>query len=112
MRESLRKNKTGIILMIFSSIFVCIGQLFWKLSAARGLAYIIVGFALYGIGALIMILAYRYGSLSVLQPILSLNYVLSIILASVVLGENITTVKICGVLVIIAGVICISLGDE
>lgn len=112
MRESLRKNKTGIILMLFSSIFVCIGQLFWKLSSARGFGYIIVGFALYGMGALIMILAYRYGSLSVLQPMLSLNYVLSIILASAVLGENITAIKICGVLVIIAGVICISLGDE
>ena len=46
------------------------------------------GFCFYGVGAVVMIFAYRYEKLSVLQPILSLNYVLSIILAVVVLKEE------------------------
>ena len=59
-----------------------------------------------------MIIAYKFGKLSVLQPILSLNYVLSIILAATVLKEEITILKCIGVLVIIIGVIMIAGGDE
>ncbi len=59
-----------------------------------------------------MIIAYRFGKLSVLQPMLSLNYVLSIILAVLVLKEKVTILKCIGVLVIIAGVTMIAGGDE
>lgn len=98
--------------MIISSVCVCIGQLLWKLSAEQGFFLMLLGFAFYGIGALVMIIAYRYGKLSVLQPMLSINYVLSIILAAVVLKESITVIKCIGVLGIIAGIVLIAGGDE
>ena len=110
--NSFQKNKKGILLMALSSLCVCVGQLFWKISANSGIAALLLGFSIYGIGALIMLVAYRFGSLSVLQPMLSLNYVLSIILASVILKEQITLLKYTGVLVIIIGVILIAGGDE
>ena len=81
MLESIKKNKKGIILMIISSICACIGQMLWKMSADKGLIY------------------------------MSLNYVLSIVLAAIVLGEKVGFVKCIGVLVIIAGVIMIAGGD-
>ena len=112
MLESFQKNKKGILLMLVSSICVCVGQLLWKLSSAQGIIVMLVGFCLYGVGALVMIIAYKYGKLSVLQPMLSLNYVLSIFLAAVVLKEQITLLKSIGVLIIIAGVILIAGGDE
>ena len=112
MLESIRKNRKGILLMIISSICACIGQLLWKMSAGNGLGYMLAGFCFYGIGALVMIIAYRYGKLTVLQPMLSLNYVLSIVLAALVLGETIGLIKCVGVLVIIAGVIMIAGGDN
>lgn len=112
MIESFKKNKTGIILMLFSSLFVCVGQLMWKLAVNKGIIWILFGFGFYGFGALIMIIAYRFGSLSVLQPMLSLNYVLSIFLASIVLKESITLLKVCGILIIIIGVVLIGGGDE
>lgn len=112
MIESIKKNKIGIGLMCISSIFVCIGQLFWKLASTYGIWLLLMGFAFYGVGALIMIIAYRFGSLSVLQPILSLNYVFSILLAAFVLHEQVTVIKVIGVLVIIIGVILIAGGDE
>ena len=111
MKESFNKNKKGILLMLISSICVCVGQLLWKLSADRGMIYMVIGFLFYGIGALVMIIAYKYGELSVLQPMLSLNYVLSIILAALVLHESITVVKCIGVLIIVSGVIMIAGGD-
>ena len=99
-------------MMIVSSICACVGQLLWKLSAVEGIMMMLAGFVLYGIGALVMIAAYRFGKLSVLQPILSLNYVLSIVLAAVVLKEEVTIIKCIGVLVFIAGVVLIAGGDE
>lgn len=98
--------------MIVSSICACVGQLLWKLSAVEGIMMMLAGFVLYGIGALVMIAAYRFGKLSVLQPILSLNYVLSIVLAALVLKEEVTIIKCIGVLVLIAGVVLIAGGDE
>lgn len=112
MLESFKKNKYGIILMILSSICVCIGQLWWKISVSNGIILLMFGFICYGIGAIIMIIAYKFGSLSVLQPMLSLNYVMSIILAYTVLNEQITLIKIIGVLTIIIGVLLIGGGDD
>ena len=112
MIESIQKNKKGILLMLVSSICVCVGQLLWKLSATQGLIIMLAGFAFYGAGALIMIIAYKFGKLSVLQPMLSLNYVLSILLAAFVLREAITLYKVIGVIIITCGVITIAGGDE
>ena len=105
MIESLKKNKIGILLMCISSVCACVGQLLWKMSENSEIWLILVGFCIYGIGALIMIIAYKFGSLSVLQPFLSLNYVLSTILGAAV-------AKIAGVLIIITGVMLIGGGDN
>lgn len=112
MLESIRKNKKGMLLMLVSSICACVGQLLWKISAEQGIMVMLIGFLFYGVGALVMIIAYKFGKLSVLQPMLSLNYVLSIILAVIVLQEKVTIWKCIGVLVIISGVIMIAGGDE
>lgn len=97
--------------MLVSAICVCVGQLLWKLSSEWGLLTLAIGFFFYGVGAIIMLFAYRFGKLSVLQPMLSLNYALSLLLAAIVLKEEITLLKCMGVLVIIAGVVLIAGGD-
>ena len=112
MTESLKKNKKGILLMLLSSLCVCIGQLLWKMAADGNILPLIAGFALYGIGAVVMIIAYKFGELSVLQPMLSMNYVISIFLATFVLKETVTLLKFVGVLIIIAGVLLIAGGSE
>ena len=109
MNRDLRK---GILLMLGSSLCVCVGQLLWKLSVNLGLIYMSFGFCLYGIGAVLMIVAYRYGKVSVLQPILSVNYVLSLILALLVLGETLTTTKVVGALMITVGVWLVASSDN
>lgn len=112
MIKSFQRNKKGILLMLISSICACIGQLLWKLSAEQGIIIMLLGFFFYGVGALVMLTAYKFGRLSVLQPMLSLNYVLSIIFGAVILKESITILKCNGVLFIIFGVIMIAGGDE
>ncbi len=112
MIKSLNKNKKGIILMLFSSFFVCTGQLCWKLSIDNNLVLLIIGFILYACGALLMLYAYKFGELSVLQPILSINYIFTIIFASTVLKEKIVLNDLVGIFIIILGVILIGGGDS
>lgn len=110
MKDTVLKNKKGIILMLISSLCVCIGQLFWKMSVEGNIVFLLLGFMLYAIGALIMLYAYKFGELSVLQPMLSMNYVLTIIIANLVLKEPIGIFKYVGILIIMLGVVFIG-GD-
>lgn len=112
MKESFIKNRKGILMMLCAAVFACVGQLFWKLSTTNGILYMLIGFVLYGIGALLMLVAYRYGSVSVLQPMLSANYALSAILGILVLQEKISVLKVIGIIIITTGVILIAGGDD
>lgn len=111
-RESFRKNGRGIAFMIGSALCVCIGQFFWKISYNNSVLLLGFGFILYTIGALLMITAYRFGSLSVLQPILSINYIFTILIGYFALHELITTAKLIGIFIIMTGVFLICGGDE
>jgi undecaprenyl phosphate-alpha-L-ara4N flippase subunit ArnE len=111
MMTSFRKNRKGIGLMICSAVFVSFGQMFWKMFHTEGVWALALGLALYAIGALIMIYAYRFGKLSVLQPMLSLSYALAIFIAVFILGETMTLLRLAGILVIVCGVILIGGGD-
>ncbi|WP_455761750.1 EamA family transporter [Phocaeicola coprophilus] len=109
--NSFEKNKKGIFLMIISSIVVCLGQLLWKLGSNGDITLLGGGFLLYGLGALLMITAYKFGSLSVLQPILSLNYVISLFVGYYFLNESVSIQNLLGVIIIILGVYLIATGD-
>lgn len=97
--------------MTIASLCVCFGQLCWKLSADSDLFYLLCGFALYGLGAIIMIFAYRFGSLSVLQPVLSLSYIISLLIGYYILHEELSMLNILGVFVIVIGVVLVAAGD-
>ncbi len=103
----------GIALMLVSAALASTGQLLWKLSAAdNSLFLVLLGLVLYGAGAFLMIIALKYGELSVLHPMMSAGYVLSLILGAAVLGEPVTARKILGVAVIIAGLVFLSSSEK
>ena len=112
MIESIKNNLRGIVLMVFSALFASFGQMFWKMFHTDGLWALVLGLALYAAGALVMIVAYRYGKLSVLQPMLCLSYVFAIFIAYFILGEQLTAMKLSGIAVVIFGVIMIVGGDS
>jgi drug/metabolite transporter (DMT)-like permease len=101
------KNAKPILLMVASSICVCFGQLFWKVSIDQGSTFLLFGFVLYIAGSALMLIAYRFGSLSVLHPLLSLNYVLTSILGFMVLNESMQPLKIWAIVLVTIGVILI-----
>lgn len=107
----------GVILMIISALCTTFGQLLWKLGVQQGgdgylLLMLICGFALYGIGALTMIIALKFGELSILHPIMCVGYIFTLINDKVFLGNQITTVRIIGVFSIILGVIFMTRGGN
>jgi undecaprenyl phosphate-alpha-L-ara4N flippase subunit ArnE len=106
-----KKFIKGIFLMLLCSFCLCLGQLIWKLMPGFNWVYLASGFAVFVLGALLMILAYRYGELSVLQPINSMSYVYSLFLGHIVFHEDITVFKTIGVIIIISGVLLLGRGS-
>lgn len=101
-----RNSKKGIFLMLISAFLTAEGQLLWKLSLQKGSIYFLIfGFALYGIGALSMIISFKFGELSVLYPLMCISYIFAIINGYIFLEETIDISKLIGVLLIMAGVV-------
>lgn len=106
--NSKKKNNGiyGVILMVICSLCLCVGQLIWKYYS--GIIALIGGFLIYGIGALSMIAAYKFGKLSILQPINSISYIFSSSIGVYVFHENLSAQKIIGIISIMLGVIILS----
>lgn len=108
----MEKRKTsglGILLMLVCAICLCTGQFIWK--SYEGLLPLIIGFWIYGLGAFSMLCAYRFGSLSVLQPINSVSYVIAAVLGNIFFDEAITVGKVAGIALIMLGVVFLARGD-
>ncbi len=115
----MKKNLTGIGIMLVAAVFTAIGQMHWKLGLnhvdtlfdifatsenfGKVIPYIISGFVLYGCGSALMIVAYKFGDVSMLHPLLGVSYILSLIIGFSLLGETINAQKIIAVIVIITG---------
>lgn len=109
---SLEKNKKGIIIMIAAALFTTLGQYFWKISHGNNIKIVAIGFLFYGVGAVGMILAFKFGKFSVLHPMMSTSYIFTILLGYFALHESVNILKIIGVVLIILGVACVGVGDE
>ena len=96
----------GIFLMLMCAMCLCIGQFIWKYY--DGIFSLAGGFGIYGLGALAMLCAYQFGSVSVLQPINSVSYVAAAVLGNIFFDEVISAGKVIGILAIIAGVVLLA----
>ena len=112
---SLKSEETtrplGIVLMVAAAFSTATGQMFWKLADSVLDYQMWIGFVLYGMGAVLMTVAFRFGKLSVLHPLLSLGYVIAIFYGAMFLGEAVTLNVSLGTLLILVGVVVIG-GDR
>lgn len=99
--------------MIIASLFTSIGQLSWKVfQNEKIILFLLLGFILYSIGAVLMIIAFKFGKYSAVHPMLCTSYVFALIFGYIFLKENINMLQIAGILTIIIGVILIGRTDE
>jgi len=107
--EQGKKGGLGIALMLVCAACLCTGQFVWKYY--NGLLPLAIGLGIYGLGALAMLSAYRFGSLSVLQPVNSVSYVIATIFGSVFFHEPITAGKVLGIALIMLGAFLLARGE-
>ncbi len=112
-----QKLSLGILLILIAAALSSLGQLAWKFGADGTGSYAIllylIGFIAAGAGMFFMMAAFRYGEVSILQPMMSLGFALSIVLGALFLDESITWYKLIGTGFIIAGSIFLGIeGNE
>jgi multidrug transporter EmrE-like cation transporter len=62
------------------------------------------GYALYGISAVLLVLALRQGELSLLYPVFTLTYVWVTALSMIIFHDSMNVFKVAGISIIIGGV--------
>lgn len=105
--DSTRPILRGVLLMLISSFFHLRWAAFLETICDRFRSVSSRRVRLYGVGALLMLLAMNYGDLSVLHPMLGAGYVLSFVLGRIFLQESISVMKMIGLLAILLGLILI-----
>ena len=105
-----------IAVTMFCALMGSTGQLLFKLGSGRVGGsliswllnpYILGGFVLYGLSAVLFILTLKHGNLSVLYPIIATSYIWVALIASLYLHEPFPPVKWLGVAFICLGIVFI-----
>ena len=114
------KTKLWAIGLVFlCTLFTSAAQIFYKfgvgdlrLDLSLFTNYpIIIGLILYGLGALILVVALRGGELSVLYPIVATSFIWVSIFSVFFLNETMNLFKWIGVIVIVFGVAFVTGGN-
>jgi len=116
----MRTKKRGILLVILSTFFICLGQILWKLGINKVVTLmdvfnlpLVLGFLFYGISALVLVIAFKHGELSVLYPILATSYVWVGILSHFIFKtDSLNVYKSAGIGLIVLGVSLIGWGSR
>ena len=115
-KKKTNNTKMGIILILLAALGNAVGQLLLKFGTnTTGIWSFVLyglGFLVAALGAVLMMIGFRYGEVSVLQPIMSVSYVYSFFFGILFLNEGSTTTKIIGTVIIIAGSIVMGLPER
>lgn len=103
----------AVILILISSVFGAFSTLFFKQGAMLDLNFknkkLFAAFFLAGISFLFYIYALKQAPLTFIYLTASVSYIWAVILARVVLKENLTKPKIIGIILIFLGIVLIQL---
>ena len=103
-----------IILIIMTMVGSVASLFLKKASGVDGILALImnvnlyIGGFLYLASAVLNIWILRYLDYSVVLPLTSLTYIWTMVLSYLILKEKISTKKICGVILILVGAVCVS----
>jgi undecaprenyl phosphate-alpha-L-ara4N flippase subunit ArnE len=115
------KNRWAVVLVLLSTFITSGGQILLKkgasglsldVAAQLGNVPLILGWGLYLVGAGMLVVALKYGDLSLLYPIYSLNFIwVSVLSPYFFESDSMNPVKWLGVGVVVLGVTCVGLGS-
>jgi multidrug transporter EmrE-like cation transporter len=118
-----KTKKWAMVMVFFSTLTAATGQLLIKhgtntlTTDIRSIATnipLIAGYGLYGFSAAVLIVALKYGELSVLYPIYGMNFIWVAIASPIVFAgqDAMNAMKWAGVLSVVVGVSLIGLGSK
>jgi len=111
----------AIILVICCTFFTAMGQILWKIGSAKLSLNIltlitnlplILGFLSYGIGLILLIVALKFGELSLLYPFIALSFIWVAIASMIFLQESMSILKWVAIIIIMIGVSFIGFGEK
>jgi multidrug transporter EmrE-like cation transporter len=111
---------SSIVLILFSSFIGSFGAVFLKLGAEHmrpGVKGFITnyrlgfGIATYLLSSVFFVMAVAQGELTILYPMVSLGYIWTLLWSYLFFREPFNRSKVLGLVLIIAGVFCINLGN-
>lgn len=123
-KKKFKKTKTSslaILLVFISTFLVSGGQFFIKLGLNKISSFslfsiinisLILGLLLYFFAFILVLNSLKLGELSVLYPIIALDYIWVTILSFLFLNETLNLWKIFGVITIFFGVVSIGIGGR
>jgi multidrug transporter EmrE-like cation transporter len=108
-----------MLLVLLASLIGSFGAVYLKLGAAhmnRGFRHILnwelgFGIALFVGSSVPFVIGLRHGELSVLYPMVSFGYILTLFWSRLFFNEPITKLKIGALAMILTGIVCIGLGS-
>jgi undecaprenyl phosphate-alpha-L-ara4N flippase subunit ArnE len=111
---------SSMLLVIFASLIGSFAAVFLKMGAAtlhHGMRHLIswrlaTGCALFLASSIPFLIAIKHGELSVLYPMVSFSYVLTLFWSRLFFNESITMGKVGAIAVILCGLVCIGLGAQ
>jgi len=111
----------SIVLMIICTILTSTAQILYKIGANK-LTFdfisiitnwpLILGITLYGLGAILVVIALRGGEVTVLYPIITTSYVWVTLASGYFFGEIVNKFRWLGITLIIIGIIMITFGEK
>lgn len=117
----MKNNKLAILIILLTTLFTSSAQIFYKFGVSNlvlsiiGILtnyYLIAGTFMYIFAGILAIIAFRRSEVTVLYPIFATSYIWVSILSVYIFGEKMSSFKLIGIIVIIAGIISIGYGSE
>jgi uncharacterized membrane protein len=118
-----KAQRRAVLLVVFCTFVAAAAQILMKLGAEHSKTHpglmgmitnpvLVLGYGLYAVVTVLIVVAFKDGELSVLYPILSLSYLWVTMLSFLVFHDTLNTDKLIGVAVIICGVAVLGQGTR
>jgi drug/metabolite transporter (DMT)-like permease len=121
--SSPQAQRRAVWLVVFCTFVVAVAQILMKSGADYAQAHhgligivtnpvLVVGYGLYAVVTVLIVVAFKDGELSVLYPILSLSYLWVTVLSFFIFHDTLNAYKLIGVTVIMCGVAVLGRGTK
>ena len=121
--SSPQAQRRAVWLVVFCTFVVAVAQILMKSGADYAKAHpglmgivtnpvLVVGYGLYAVVTVLIVVAFKDGELSVLYPILSLSYLWVTVLSFFIFHDTLNAYKLIGVTVIMCGVAVLGRGSK